>query len=86
MASNGTTQDPGAQSSGSSNGTTPAPSTTATTASNGSNGSASGPAAAADDSLVCRWNACGERFATAEILYVSTELSAHTLLVTSQFF
>ncbi|OIW33260.1 pH-response transcription factor pacC/RIM101 [Coniochaeta ligniaria NRRL 30616] len=71
MASNGTTQDTGAQSSSSSNsnGNTPAPSTTATTASNGSNGSAAAATSAADDSLVCRWNSCGERFTTPEILY-----------------
>ncbi|KAK3504953.1 pH-response transcription factor pacC/RIM101 [Neurospora crassa] len=47
-----------------SNGTTPAPSTTPTTASN-----SSAPAAAQDESLVCRWAECNERFTSAEVLY-----------------
>lgn len=71
-------------SSGDSSSTTPAPSTstTATTATSQSNASAA-PAAttpaaaaaatpatpAADDTLVCRWNSCLERFNTAETLY-----------------
>ncbi|GAB1320603.1 pH-response transcription factor pacc-1 [Madurella fahalii] len=56
---------PAAPSSGSatstSNGTTPAPSTTATASSTSSTGQ--------DESLVCRWSECNERFTTAEALY-----------------
>ncbi|KAK3357511.1 hypothetical protein B0T25DRAFT_579565 [Lasiosphaeria hispida] len=59
-------QAPSSGSSGSSssasNGATPAPSTAPTTTSSASS-------AGQDDSLVCRWAECSERFPTAEILY-----------------
>ncbi|EOO04449.1 putative ph-response transcription factor pacc rim101 protein [Phaeoacremonium minimum UCRPA7] len=58
-----TNQEAGAQSSSSnSNGNTPAPSTAATSNSTSSS-------AGQDESLVCRWNQCNERFNTAETLY-----------------
>lgn len=64
-------QDPGVRSSSSdSNTNTPAPSTTTThsnPASTASNFSSAGQIQ--DESLICRWNQCGERFPAAEVLY-----------------
>ena len=48
--------------SSSSNGNTPAPSTAATSTTTSTS---------QDDSLVCKWNQCNERFTAAEALYVS---------------
>lgn len=63
-------QDSSVQSSSSnSNGNTPAPSTTATATSNATSATSSSSSAGQDDSLVCRWNQCNERFSAAEILY-----------------
>lgn len=64
-----------------SNGTTPGSQTTPNAA--GSLAAAQAPSSnaasqAQDDGLVCRWNACGERFTTAEALYVSVTI--HSLL------
>ncbi|ORY70142.1 uncharacterized protein BCR38DRAFT_100579 [Pseudomassariella vexata] len=58
------TQNNPPTSDGSTSSTTPAPSTSTTATSQ-----SSAPAASADDSLICRWNACGERFNAPEILY-----------------
>ncbi|KAM7223792.1 pH-response transcription factor pacC/RIM101 [Rhypophila decipiens] len=57
-------QSAAGSSSSTSNGATPAPSTAPTTTS-----SSSSAAASQDESLVCRWSECNERFNTAEILY-----------------
>ncbi|KAH8673839.1 hypothetical protein BX600DRAFT_433448 [Xylariales sp. PMI_506] len=59
----------GAESSTSS-GTTPAPSTANNAAAQGSSGASSaGAGSSADESLICRWNSCNERFNAAESLY-----------------
>lgn len=47
--------------------TTPAPSATSTS---------TAPSTSSDDNLVCRWNACLQKFGTPELLYVSHR-SAH---------
>ncbi|KAK3322546.1 pH-response transcription factor pacC/RIM101 [Apodospora peruviana] len=57
-----TTQSATGSASSTSNGATPAPSTAPTTTSSSSS-------AGQDESLVCRWSDCNERFSTAEILY-----------------
>lgn len=66
----------GSSASSASNGNTPAAAsaTTNSTSSSASVPATSSSATTQDDSLVCRWNACGERFAAAEPLYVSSGL------------
>ncbi|EFX00383.1 zinc finger protein pac1 [Grosmannia clavigera kw1407] len=68
-------QDGGSHSSGSNNGT-PVPGSSASSAtpqssaSGGSGGSISSSSSSGpEDSLICRWNQCSERFTSAEILY-----------------
>lgn len=64
--------DPSVQSSGSSsNDNTPAPSTTTTSTTASTSATSGSSSASQDDSLVCRWNQCNERFNSAETLYVS---------------
>ncbi|KAF7551609.1 hypothetical protein G7046_g7669 [Stylonectria norvegica] len=43
--------------------TTPAPSATSNTS------QSTAPSTSADDNLICRWNVCGQKFATPEVLY-----------------
>lgn len=63
-------QPPASGDSSTSSGTTPAPST-ATTATSQTSSTPPQPAAAADESLQCKWGTCTERFNAAEVLYVS---------------
>lgn len=70
----------GVQSAGSgssSSGTTPAPSAGANAANSSST--------SADDNLVCRWKDCSDRFATAELLYVSGSDNAPLTLYTVRY-
>jgi hypothetical protein len=73
-------QSPNASSA--SDGNTPASTTAASTS-----GASTASNTNADESLVCRWNACNQRFSTAETLYVSSNhLSRNELLVVPFFF